>query len=66
MKEIVEFLETKRDKFPRLYFLSNDELVDLYGKNYQSDKSPETFNGPTTYIARVFEGIDRVTYNQNY
>jgi hypothetical protein len=27
-----KFLEKKRSAFPRLYFLSNEELFDLYGK----------------------------------
>lgn len=26
------FLEMKRQAFPRLYFLSNEELFDIYGK----------------------------------
>jgi hypothetical protein len=26
------FLERKRGKFPRLFFLSNEELVDIFGK----------------------------------
>jgi hypothetical protein len=26
------FLESKRQAFPRLYFLSNEELFDIYGK----------------------------------
>jgi hypothetical protein len=27
-----EFLLGKRDTFPRLYFLSNEELIDIYGR----------------------------------
>jgi hypothetical protein len=26
------FLEQKRDSFPRLFFISNEELIELFGK----------------------------------
>jgi hypothetical protein len=29
---LMEFLERKRGKFPRLFFLSNEELIDIFGK----------------------------------
>jgi dynein heavy chain len=31
-KSLVSFLEKKRGKFPRLFFLSNEELIDIFGK----------------------------------
>lgn len=29
-KGLGDFLEYKREKFPRLYFLSNEEIVDIF------------------------------------
>ena len=31
-KSLAGFLEKKRGKFPRLFFLSNEELIDIFGK----------------------------------
>jgi hypothetical protein len=32
---LIAFLERKRGKFPRLFFLSNEELVDIFGKGVE-------------------------------
>jgi len=29
---LTAFLEQKREAFPRLYFLSNEELIDIFGR----------------------------------
>jgi len=29
---LLDFLERRRGKFPRLFFLSNEELIDIFGK----------------------------------
>ena len=30
---LAQFLEQKRDFFPRLYFISNEELIDVFGRS---------------------------------
>ena len=32
-KELTEFLVKKRASFPRLFFLSNEELIDIFGRS---------------------------------
>ena len=32
-KELTDFLVKKRSSFPRLFFLSNEELIDIYGRS---------------------------------
>ena len=38
MQALNQFLEQKRDQFPRLYFLSNEELVDIFGNSSNDDE----------------------------
>lgn len=49
-KSLEDFLEQKRIAFPRLYFLSNDELLDLISKS----KDPNCIQ---PYLPKLFDGV---------
>ena len=50
MKQLANFLETKRGDFPRFSFLSDDELLDILAK--QND--PHAIQG---YLKQLFDGL---------
>jgi len=49
-KSLVQFLESKRGKFPRFYFLPNDDLLEIIGMG----KNPEPLN---KHIQKIFNGV---------
>ncbi|XP_030749856.1 dynein heavy chain 12, axonemal-like [Sitophilus oryzae] len=51
------YLEVTRQHFPRLYFLSNSELVELISKN--GDFTEKDF------LIKLFPGIEKVKYNSD-
>jgi hypothetical protein len=53
-KALREFLETKRGGFPRFYFLSDDDLLEIIGMG----KDPSPIN---KHIKKIFEGINSIT-----
>jgi dynein heavy chain len=60
----MEFLEKKRGKFPRLFFLSNEELIEIFGKGnmlVQSMREDES----KSFIGNIFEGVDKVIFGSN-
>ena len=65
-KGLGEFLEFKREKFPRLYFLSNEEIVEIFG----IDKLIEASKGAKdasrrTFISNLFEGVETLKFRNN-
>ena len=59
---LMEFLEKKRGKFPRLFFLSNEELIDIFGKGPMLVESIIE-NPSRSFIQNIFEGIDQVVFS---
>lgn len=65
MKGLSGFLETKRDKFPRLYFLSNEELIDIFGKGREVvTQTPDENEKPQekSFLGNLFEGLDSIKF----
>jgi hypothetical protein len=57
------FLEQKRESFGRLYFVSNEELLDVFGK---TDKVVEdiTEGKDNTFLTSMFEGVEKVVIDE--
>ena len=51
-KKINNFLDSKRENFPRFYFIYNDELIYILA-NYDSPEAVQTF------VGKLFENVDR-------
>ena len=50
------FLEAKRAYFPRLYFISNEELIDIYSRS--DDIITKMIDGkPAAFLQNLFEGM---------
>jgi dynein heavy chain len=58
------FLEKKRSKFPRLYFLSNEELVDIFGRGVLL-VSAMVSGEAMGFISHLFEGIEALTFSDD-
>jgi len=52
-----DLLEAKRGQFPRFYFLSNDDLLEIIGQS----KDPYPI---LAHIGKIFEGISSLKINQ--
>jgi dynein heavy chain 2 len=55
-KALNEFLEQKRDKFPRFYFISDEDLLEVLGQS----KSPTVIQ---SHLKKLFMGINTVRFN---
>jgi hypothetical protein len=53
MHGLIQFLESKREKFPRLYFASNEELLEIFSKGRVTNPKERT-----AFLKNLFEGID--------
>ena len=61
MKCLIKYLERKREYFPRLYFLSNEQIIEIVGM--LEDVSQLERN-----LFKMFEGIAKlvIVYEEDY
>jgi hypothetical protein len=60
---LVDFLERRRGKFPRLFFLSNEELIDIFGRGPQLVES--LMEGASQgFVTNLFEGVEAVRFHE--
>ena len=61
-KGIRTFLEKKRGQFPRLFFLSDGELMDIFGRG--SDLVAALLAGESqAFVSTLFEGVHRLRFD---
>jgi dynein heavy chain len=53
-----QYLDRKRSKFARLFFTSNDELIEIMGSLDSSAYLQK-------FLGKLFEGIDEIKVNEN-
>lgn len=53
MKCLIKYLEAKREYFPRLYFLSNEQIIEIVGMM-------EDIQTLEQNLFKMFEGIHRL------
>ena len=58
-KKINDFLDSKRETFPRFYFVANDELIYILA-NYDSPTAVQSF------VGKMFENINRVDFGDDH
>jgi len=56
-------LERKRGKFPRLFFLSNEELIDIFGAGPELVESIVEGETNASFVTSLFEGIDSLSFH---
>lgn len=57
-KKINDFLDSKREAFPRFYFVANDELIFILA-NYDSQKAVQSF------IGKLFENVNKLNFGSD-
>ena len=58
-KGLDQFLSMERSKFPRFYFLSDDDLLNILGQG----KNPQEIQN---HVKKLFEGIKKLRMVENY
>ena len=60
---LADYLEKKRGKFPRMFFLSNEELIDIFGKGPDLVEAIVSENHKG-FIQNIFEGIEKIEFHE--
>ena len=58
-KALSDFLEEKRSKFPRFYFLGDDDLLQILGQS----TNPEVIQ---THLKKLYQGINKVVFTAGF
>eukprot|EP00667_Euglena_gracilis_P000034 EG_transcript_34 len=58
-KALSVFLEEKRDRFPRFYFIGDDDLLEILGQA----QNPDVIQA---HLKKLFAGIHRVEFNEQH
>lgn len=53
MKSLIKYIEMKREKFPRLFFFSNEQIIEMCGIVEDISSLEKSFH-------KMFEGISRL------
>ena len=53
MKTLTRYIEDKRERFPRFYFLSNEQIIEMCGVVQDINNMEKNFH-------KMFEGIDKI------
>ena len=56
-KALADFLEDKRQRFPRFYFIGDDDLLEILGQA----KNPAVIQ---SHLKKLFAGIHRVDFSE--
>ncbi|CAI5438007.1 unnamed protein product [Caenorhabditis angaria] len=57
-KALNQFLEQKRNAFPRFYFIGDDDLLEILGQS----TNPQVIQ---SHMKKLFQGIDKVIFSSN-
>lgn len=57
-----QYLEKKRGQFPRLFFLSNEELIEIFGQGIELVRSMSRGESQA-FINTLFEGVNRLQFD---
>lgn len=57
-RALEQYLETKRHLFPRFYFISNDDLLEILGNS----RKPEMVQ---PHFKKLFDNINKIIMNKN-
>lgn len=57
-KALNDYLEEKRSKFPRFYFIGDDDLLEILGQS----TNPQVIQ---THLKKLFAGIHLVDFNRD-